>query len=103
VSHISAGEPVNTYEKEESAEYPEDVISWSGKIMANSRVIYRGHGDGTINLYDVPSHCQGGIVPDGMSMKEYTQDIVDNTEKIEVDPGDHKEVQEMADRVNVKD
>src|SRR5699024_6551923 len=90
VSHISAGEPVNTYEKEESAEYPEDVISLSGKIMADGMVIYSGNGDGTINLYAVPSHWQEGIEPDGMTMKEYTQDIVDNPEKIEVDTGDDK-------------
>src|SRR5699024_8570307 len=65
VSHISAGEPVNAYEKEESAEYPEDVISLSGKIMADGMVIYSGNGDGTINLYAVPSHWQEGIEPDG--------------------------------------
>src|SRR5699024_4736011 len=72
--HISAGEPVNTYEKEESAEYPEDVISLSGKIMADGMVIYSGNGDGTINLYAVPSHWQEGIEPDGMTMKERSEE-----------------------------
>src|SRR5699024_7451340 len=103
VSHISVGEPVNAYEKEESAEYPEDVTSLSGKIMADGMVIYSGNGDGTINLYAVPSHWQEGIEPDGMTMKEYTQDIVDNPEKIEVDTGDEKEVQEIADKIQIKD
>src|SRR5699024_1666862 len=60
VHYIKAGDPVNAYD-EQSANYPEDVIYLSGEFMASGNIVYSGNGDGTINIYDVPSHWQEGI------------------------------------------
>ncbi|MCA1060354.1 hypothetical protein LCL96_15555 [Rossellomorea aquimaris] len=90
VRHISAGENLNPYD-EESVSYPEDVIVLSGKAMADGVVTYSGNGDGTINVYDVPSHWPTSEQLKE-SMEEYTQGIVEGAEKVSVDAGEDEEV-----------
>lgn len=101
VSHQSKGEDVNIND-DDSVGYPEDVISLSGDAMADGVVTYSGNGDGTINLYDVPSHWPAPEQIDE-SMEEYTQDIIDHPEEVEIDAGDDDEVQEMAEKIEIED
>lgn len=92
VSSIPAGEPLNIYEAESSAVYPEAVVVLSGKIMADGSVVYSGNGDGTINLYEVPSHWQEGVVPEGKTMLEYTTDIATNPVLVPISVGNEEDV-----------
>ncbi|WP_226672180.1 hypothetical protein [Rossellomorea aquimaris] len=98
VRHISAGEKLNPYD-EESVAYPEDVIVLSGKAMADGIVTYSGNGDGTINVYDVPSHWPSSEQIEE-SMEEYTKKIVDGTENVSVDAGEGEEVVELIEKIS---
>ncbi|MFD1450405.1 MULTISPECIES: hypothetical protein [Oceanobacillus] len=100
VYHTSAGEQVNPYE-ETSVDYPEDVITLGGGIMADGIVTYSGNGDGTINLYDVPSHWPSEDQID-TSMEEYTENIVKNTEKIYIETGNDEEVTALIKKLNIE-
>jgi hypothetical protein len=101
VEHISAGEQVNPYD-DDSVNYPEDVISLGGKIIADGVVVYSGNGDGTINLYNVPSHWPSYKQID-KSMEEYTKDIIKNTNQIYIEPGDDEEVIKLIEKIVQKD
>lgn len=48
VQHIAAGEPANP-QGENSVQYLKDIISLSGKTMADGAITYSGNEDGTIN------------------------------------------------------
>lgn len=98
VQHISAGEQLNPYD-DKSVEYPEDVIVLTGKAIADGTVTYSGNGDGTINVYDVPSHWPSNEQMEE-SMEEYTQGIVDGTEKVSVDAGDEEEVVGLIEKIS---
>ncbi|MCA0149622.1 hypothetical protein LCD52_12535 [Rossellomorea vietnamensis] len=98
VQHISAGEQLNPYD-DKSVAYPEDVIVLTGKASADGTVTYSGNGDGTINVYDVPSHWPSSEQIEE-SMEEYTQGIVDDAEKVSVDAGDEEEVVGLIGKIS---
>lgn len=100
VSHRAKGEAVNQYD-EDSVDYPEDVIYLGADVTAKGGAVYSGNGDGTINVYDVPSHWPSAEQIDE-SMEEYTQDIVDHPEKVEIDSGDDAEVEELIKKLNIE-
>ena len=100
VWHSSAGEQVNIYD-DDSVDYPEDVISLGGKIMADGEVTYSGNGDGSINLYDVPSHWPNHKQID-ISMGEYTKEIIKNTKLIYIEPGDDEEVISLIEKLDIR-
>lgn len=92
VQHIQAGEPINPND-ETSATYPENVIQLAGSRLVDGSVTYSGNGDGTINVYNVPLRWDSSNPDvDENFMKEYTQDIINNTELISVNPGDDSKV-----------
>lgn len=100
VYHISAGEQVNPYD-DHSVDYPEDVITLGGGIMADGIVTYSGNGDGTINLYNIPSHWPSKEQID-TSMEEYTDDIIENTEQIYIETGNDEEVITLIEKLNIQ-
>jgi hypothetical protein len=97
---ISAGEQLNPYD-DNSVDYPEDVIVLSGKITADGIVTYSGNGDGTINVYDVPSHWPSSEQIEG-SMEEYTKGIVEDTEQVSVGAGEEDEIIELMGKLNME-
>ncbi|MDT9025579.1 hypothetical protein [Rossellomorea yichunensis] len=100
VRHISAGEQLNPYD-DNSVDYPEDVIVLIGKIMADGIVTYSGNGDGTINVYDVPSHWPSSEQIEG-SMEDYTKGIVEDTEQVSVGTGEDDEVIGLIGKVKIE-
>ncbi|MFJ1628411.1 tetratricopeptide repeat protein [Marinilactibacillus psychrotolerans] len=50
-----AGTIINPYD-DNSPVYPEDVKVINGAATADGMVVYSGNGDGTIDIYPVPSH-----------------------------------------------
>ena len=97
VRHISAGEPVNPYD-DNSVDYPEDVTVLKGKIMADGVVTYSSNGDGTINVYNVPSHWPSSEQIEE-SMEEYTTGIVEDTEQVSVGTGDDDAIIRLLEKI----
>lgn len=95
--YISSGEPVNS-DASESADYPEEVI----RLTADSDdiVTYSGNGDGTLNLYDVPSDWEDVSDDD---MEKYTEDIIGDTESVSIDPNEDDVVIKMIKKLDMKD
>ncbi|MHA7136655.1 hypothetical protein ACRTEV_05215 [Rossellomorea arthrocnemi] len=100
VRHIPAGKKVNPYD-DNSVGYPEDVVVLSGKAMADGVVTYSGNGDGTINVYDIPSHWPSSEQIEE-SMEEYTKGIVEDTEQVSVGAGEDEEVIGLIGKVNIE-
>ncbi|MBP1932022.1 hypothetical protein [Ammoniphilus resinae] len=95
VQHISAGTPLDT-KYYTSVMYPEDVIQLTGDRLLDGSVTYSGNGDGTINVYNVPSRWYGGFPPpdniDKNKIIEEMKDIIKNTKLLYVDPGDDEKI-----------
>lgn len=101
VRHLSAGEPVSPY-SEDSTTFPEDVIQLAGKRVADGLVTYSGNGDGTIDLYNLPSHWPSPKQID-QSMEEYTEELVTNTTKIYINPVDNKALITLIQKLTVQE
>ncbi len=105
VSRISEGEPVSSYEGG-SIKYPEDVVYLFTDFLAGGNIFYSSNGDGSINLYDVPPRWP---TPEQLkeernqTPEEYAQDIIDNTEKVMIDPGDDEEVEKIIKKIEILD
>jgi len=103
VGYISAGEPVGQYEGR-SVKYPEDVVHLFTDFLAGGNVFYSSNGDGIINLYDVPTRWP---TPEDLkeernqTMEEYTQSIIDNPQRVMIDPGDDQEVENIIKKIEI--
>ncbi|AXI08329.1 hypothetical protein CV093_05260 [Oceanobacillus sp. 143] len=104
VQHIPAGTLLNPDDGTDVG-YPEDVIQLRGSRLVDGIVTYSGNGDGTINVYNVPSRWYGGFPPpddiDKEKVREDMEDIINNTKLVYVDPGDDKEIIELIELLNV--
>lgn len=101
VNKIPAGTLINAYD-ETSATYPEDVIALSGTASADGHVIYKSNHNGTITVYDVPSHWQGDSSKEAPDyMKNFTQAIINNAKIISVDPNNADTVKVLIDREKI--
>ncbi|MGM0837250.1 MAG: hypothetical protein ACQEV7_13925 [Bacillota bacterium] len=93
---IPASTPINPND-DTSALYPEDVIQLAGSRLVDGSVTYSGNGDGTINVYNVPLRWETNV-PDDLPenyMRELTEEIIENTELVYVDPGDDEKIIEL--------
>lgn len=100
IEHITAGTQINPLD-DGSVDYPEDVVQLAGSRLVDGAITYSSNGDGTINLYNVPKRW---VNPDSYNndsdvMQEETQEIINNTETVYVEPGNDAEVAEMASRI----
>ena len=87
VQQIPEGAPLNP-DDDTSAAYPEPVIQLAGSRLVDGSVTYSSNGDGTINVYNVPLRWDGEY-PAG---EEFYNDIIENTEVVEIEPGEDEEV-----------
>ncbi|GGP11020.1 hypothetical protein [Oceanobacillus neutriphilus] len=58
---------------------------------------YSGNGDGTINLYNIPSHWPSAEQIDE-TMAAYTEDILKNTELIYIETGNDEDIKNLIDK-----
>lgn len=100
VHHIKAGDPVNSHD-ETSVNYPEDVIHLSGDFLGSGNIVYSGNGDGTINIYNIPSHWYEEIT-ENQSMEDYTNDLINNTETVYIEPREDEDLIKMIEKLNIK-
>ncbi|REJ07997.1 hypothetical protein DYE48_15055 [Halobacillus trueperi] len=97
IKHIPAGTPINS-DDETSANYPEGVIQLAGSRLVEGSVTYSGNGDGTINVYKVPLRWDGKY-PAG---KDFYEDIIENTELVQVDPTINEGIIELIKVQNIR-
>lgn len=105
VSHILEGESVGQYE-DKSVKYPENVVHLFTDFIAGGNVFYSSNGDGSINLYEVPTRWPAPKQlkeERNQTMEEYTQSIIDNPEKVMVEPGDDEEVENIIKKIEILD
>ncbi|RDW16678.1 hypothetical protein [Oceanobacillus chungangensis] len=102
--HLPAGTPLDP-DDETSVAYPEDVIQLTGGRLVDGIVTYSGNGDGTINVYNVPSRWYGGVAPpenlDKDKIQDQMNDIIENTKLVYVDPGDNEEIIKLIEVLNI--
>src|SRR5699024_5280266 len=94
------GDPISRSFEEDSALFPEDVVVLTGEFTADGRLVYSSNGDGTINLYDIPSHWPGEYEMEG-GVKAYTQKIADSPKKKSIPEGDIIEVLDVLEVMSV--
>ncbi|WP_191092301.1 MULTISPECIES: hypothetical protein [unclassified Mammaliicoccus] len=56
--HNLEGEYLNPYNKANTVKYPKGMYLLAGSPTAAGQVVYKNNGDGTISIYNVPSHFQ---------------------------------------------
>lgn len=105
VSYISNGESVSQYEGR-GVGYPEDIVYLFTDFLAGGNVFYGSNGDGSINLYDVPTRWP---TPEQLkeernqTPEEYAQYIIDNPKRVLIDPGDDAEVENIIRKIVILD
>lgn len=97
VQQIPEGTPLNP-DDDTSAAYPEPVIQLAGSRLVDGSVTYSSNGDGTINVYNVPLRWDGEY-PAG---EEFYNDIIENTEVVEIEPGEDEEVSRLIELLEVE-
>jgi len=60
-----------------SVTFPRDVMIASALPMAGGRVTYANNNDGTVTIYDVPSHFQDPQFQNEEYGRQFTQNIID--------------------------
>jgi len=93
------GTPINPYVEDENIVYPEDVTVLVGEFTADGKVTYSSNGDGTINVYDVPSHWHQ---QSDAEMKEATKNVLETIKKKEVPTGNDEQVLNILENMIVE-
>lgn len=102
VQEIPAGTAINP-DDEASAVYPENVLQLTGSRLVDGSVTYSGYGDGTINVYNVPTRWETNTPEelDESYMQEHTENIIEDTETIYAEPGNDNEVIQLIEIMNL--
>lgn len=77
-----SGEVLNPYNESASATYPNATQALYGSYTAAGQVIYKDNNDGTIDVYDVPSHFQDKRWDEDEYSKNESNRILNNPKTI---------------------
>lgn len=79
-----SGKALNPYNKSASAKFPNGTQLLSGTPMSAGQVVYKDNNDGTVTVYNVPSHFQDkGWDEDGYTERESNR-ILDNPKTVKL-------------------
>jgi hypothetical protein len=79
-----SGKALNPYNKSASAKFPSGTQLLSGTPTAAGQVVYRDNNDGTVTVYNVPSHFQDkGWDEDGYTERESNR-ILNNPKTVKL-------------------
>lgn len=83
--HNLEGEYLNPYNKAHTVKYPKGMYLLAGTPTAAGHVVYKNNGDGTISVYNVPSHFhdQRWLEDDAYSQQE-SENILNNPKVIKL-------------------
>lgn len=100
VSFVDKGTPINPYLEDENIVYPEDVTVLRGEFTADGMVTYSSNGDGTINVYDVPTHWHQ---QSDAAMREATENVLETIKTKEVPTGNDEQVLNILENMIVEE
>lgn len=93
------GTPVNPYIEDTSLVFPEDVVVLVGEFTAVGMVTYHSNGDGTVNVYDVPSHWHQDS---DASMTKATERVLQTVTKKRVPKGNPEIIAEILQSMTIE-
>ena len=99
LSHDSIeGEYLNPYNKEHTIKYPKGVQRLAGTPTAAGQVVYKNNNDGTISIYDVPSHFHDKkwLEDDYWSQKE-SESIINNPKVVKLYDASDEEIERVVE------
>nr|BAJ14620.1 hypothetical protein [Mammaliicoccus fleurettii] len=101
------GDLLNPYNEENTVKYPKGVQRLAGTPTAAGQVVYKNNGDGTISIYDVPSHFhdERWLEDDDYSQRK-SEDIINNPKVVKLYNASNDEIEqtvEMFDGSNSND
>ncbi len=100
VSFDDKGAPINIYIEDKNIVYPEDVTVLRGEFTADGLVTYSSNGDGTINVYDVPTHWHQ---QSDAAMREATENVLETIMTKEVPTGNDEQVLNILENMTVEE
>lgn len=105
VRHIEAGTEIAPQEYFDFSmpEYPEDVIQLTGVRLVDGIVTYSGNGDGTVNVYNIPTRFDRSGEMSDEEYVEYWEETLQNTETVYIEPGDSEEVIQFIELLHYND
>lgn len=89
VTFDKEGDFISPYAEYDNLVYPEDVTVLLGEYGADGMVTYSSNGDGTINVYDVPSHWHQ---QSDEAFNEAAEEVLETVKKKEVPTGNDEQV-----------
>ncbi|WP_241959191.1 hypothetical protein [Mammaliicoccus vitulinus] len=104
--HNIEGEYLNPYNEENTVKYPQGIQRLAGTPTAAGHVIYKNNGDGTISIYDVPSHFHDNRWFDDDYSQKKSEDIINNPKVVKLYNASEDEIDqtvEMFDGSNSED
>lgn len=101
------GDLLNPYNEENTVKYPKGVQRLAGTPTAAGQVVYKNNGDGTISIYDVPSHFhdERWLEDDDYSQRK-SEDIINSPKVVKLYNASNDEIEqtvEMFDGSNSND
>lgn len=94
VTFNKKGDFISRYAEYDHIVYPEDVTVLLGEYTADGMVTYNSNGDGTINVYDVPSHWHQSS---DEAFKEAAEQVLETVTKKDVPTGNDEQVLDILD------
>lgn len=92
------GDLLNPYNEENTVKYPKGVQRLAGTPTAAGQVIYKNNGDGTISIYDVPSHFhdERWLEDDDYSQRK-SEDIINNPKVVKLYNASNDEIEQTVE------
>lgn len=91
----TAGSPIAGVTADKTVVFPHDVIELVGSPLAEGMVTYHDNGDGTITVYDVPTHFQDPAWQDPQKAKEMAQHILDTAHVVNINNVSDEDAQKV--------
>lgn len=92
------GDLLNPYNEENTVKYPKGVQRLAGTPTAAGQVVYKNNGDGTISIYDVPSHFhdERWLEDDDYSQRK-SEDIINNPKVVKLYNASNDEIEQTVE------
>lgn len=94
-----AGSPIAGVIADKTVVFPTDVVVLMGAPLSEGSLTYHDNGDGTITVYDVPTHFQDPAWQDLQKAKEMAQHILDTAHVVSVDKVSDEDAEKVAELI----
>ncbi|MEL0537445.1 hypothetical protein [Staphylococcus debuckii] len=94
-----SGNVLNPYNANHSVKYPEGTQTLSGSPTAAGSVVYSNNGDGTVNVYNVPSHFQDHRWDEADYSQSESERIMNNPKVVKLYDGNQSALDAIASKI----